>query len=1688
MRKQNSVDVETLDEPIYIDGSDYAKDSKSVSSALESKLPFALFSQKPEIAERAASSFFTGIGSLLSDTPFGKGFQKSVLDASLDTIGANAQAYGKAMQDDRLSSPDAIFDIAKSGVGSLFLDSSKAFGAFPVTSESERMTMPVSSWIQKWGIDLQYKNQEILKKIGADNPNYQGADKLAFDFGGATGSVFTSFGLALMSGNPQLAAGYFGLIQKAQTYKEMTRTANIKDVASGKISQVAYDVFKDNFEVDLEGNYATGQFSRDSRFEMVRPPTHTKYANAISTVAAIPEATLEYVGLQTVMSGLRGVRPLLRTSMVAVEQGVQEALQQGSEEFLAKIGWDRPGTKTEIAQRIGYAAILGMLLGVPTGAISTLALQNSIKGEWMEKTGMSEAELEGVLEKINVRVVELGENEAKDFVNSMLGVAVFQGKDQTETPEFKAWFGNSKVVDENGKPLVVYHGTDKNFTVFDKKLSGETTGAKSASKGIFFTSDKRTAESYATYAAENGATRKLMDEADALHDKAQKTQKEADWNNYEEAVIKIEEIEAELQKKGGQGQNVKPVYLAIENPKVIDAKGERFTDIADSINKHIDTAKVKGHDGVIIKNLDDSATFSNASADHYVVFDEKKIKSAIGNKGTFDSNNPDIRFQISDGSGFTKEKALAQWEKLKDLIPSRYQAFFLDYISRDFRAFASTMQNLIALTKDLKNTSVPHEVFHVIWGEVLNDKQRQFLSTEVEALTGQRDPLEVEEYLAERFGEHWAGRDRRLSELGGNTEQFIRDMGTFFKSFFGNIGNIEQAFNDMIKAPAKSEIKAQENIVDDEVRFQVREESMNPDDFEDFESKTPEEIRTRLDDAEDEAIRAMAEIEMLTEALAFRKNVGKFRKPDKEYLKEEFKNIPKAYITKDEAFPKLDELADSMGMSEEELRQAILSHEENRTKIKARYEQARQAIRDFASLKSVLKKNLNKKLRRMKIDEHKVMRENTEEPFDFSSLEEIQPPEGSAKQKTMDAPFDSSSLESVQPPEGGETQSLIESVFEETEEDRSLDPPTVRGGITPPEFLFGDWADRNAFLLSRETLERNIEKVAGKEAEKVKEFITEPIKVNETAKSDWLRLMKELVRSEYKRLGIKFRSKEDALVMRFGEGRITEAELGKETKNDKQVIEASGVFKGLYDEALQTINDIRKRFGYDPILKRKDYFRHFQEVGTVIDQFGIIMGKEELPTEISGITSLFKPGKPFTNTELKRIGGDFTELASASFDNYLESVANQIFHTDSVQRARALEKYIRDAGREGIADLPNFVANLAEYGNLLAGKKHSFDRGFESTFGRGIYRFVTELKSRIGVNLIAGNISSALTNFAPLTQLVATSNPKNVQKGLFEAFMSPSRKDFFQIDGQRSSLYSRRFKDGKLAPNWQEKIADNLSGIFTAVDLFVTKFYLATKYYDAIERGLSQEMAMQEADNLTARAIADRSWGQLPNLFQAKGPTSIFTQFQVETNNLLSFITQDMPKEAKRQGKNLILHYVLLALFSSLFNSLYEKLVGRRPVLDPIYALMTLIGFSKAGKGREFPERLSTSLKDIAGNIPFSQFLFPSSGRFPISGAIPDISKVKGWDSAFGELIRWAVTVGPKTGGGGQVRKTIQGLNDFARGGSFTRGENVRRKYRIEQNPQNFFRALLFGKYSFPEAVDYYSGLGAKKQNKRRGR
>ena len=78
------------------------------------------------------------------------------------------------------------------------------------------------------------------------------------------------------------------------------------------------------------------------------------------------------------------------------------------------------------------------------------------------------------------------------------------------TEAFKSWFGDwehdpehaSKVVDENGEPLVVYHGTkNRGFTVFEKSMMRSGGAKKNKGKnlygdGFYFASDYYTAQSY----------------------------------------------------------------------------------------------------------------------------------------------------------------------------------------------------------------------------------------------------------------------------------------------------------------------------------------------------------------------------------------------------------------------------------------------------------------------------------------------------------------------------------------------------------------------------------------------------------------------------------------------------------------------------------------------------------------------------------------------------------------------------------------------------------------------------------------------------------------------------------------------------------------------------------------------------------------------------------------------------------------------------------------------------------------------------------------------------------------------------------------------------------------------------------------------------------------------------------------
>jgi len=314
--------------------------------------------------------------------------------------------------------------------------------------------------------------------------------------------------------------------------------------------------------------------------------------------------------------------------------------------------------------------------------------------------------------------------EVKDFVQQ--GQTRFSSR-QIETPEFKKWFKASQVVDSEGNPLVVYHGTTHTFTKFTTKR-GNPEGHYG--KGFYFTNS--IADVNNNYAGEGpDLTSRISSRAEEI---VQEYEDNGKTITYEKALQKARK---ELVTHQGA---VMPVYISIQNPvetglgrhsTVLAKKDwynedgeltqdtpfvtglfEAFEKAADNVDMYppyddfksrlyqeleetdiiyaddfekilrenitelndddiwisdiiSDVYKNMGFDGIIQKNV--VRTFrmmrgTDTNTIHYIVFDSTQIKSATGNKGTFNETNPDIRYSnrmIIPERGEERERGLS---------------------------------------------------------------------------------------------------------------------------------------------------------------------------------------------------------------------------------------------------------------------------------------------------------------------------------------------------------------------------------------------------------------------------------------------------------------------------------------------------------------------------------------------------------------------------------------------------------------------------------------------------------------------------------------------------------------------------------------------------------------------------------------------------------------------------------------------------------------------------------------------------------------------------------------------------------------------------------------------------------------------------------------------------------------------
>ena len=244
----------------------------------------------------------------------------------------------------------------------------------------------------------------------------------------------------------------------------------------------------------------------------------------------------------------------------------------------------------------------------------------------------------------------------------------------TQSQQFVRWFGDwqnkpktaSKVVDGNGEPLVVYHQTGNDFTVFDTKHTGAGEFDSEMPTGIFM---KPTNSNIGL-----SGNKQMALYANIRNPFIANSRKELvdfyikNIDGYSDAKNEVKRIDSEYKQKfqdemKRENQEYQKLWVARKNGEISEEEYQKavsrdaLDDLLEEWHNKVNEASKKAksliddyfrnsnYDGVIVNN--DVGSFGR-STKTYIAFENTQVKSATNNIGTFDGKNPDIRYAIDD--------------------------------------------------------------------------------------------------------------------------------------------------------------------------------------------------------------------------------------------------------------------------------------------------------------------------------------------------------------------------------------------------------------------------------------------------------------------------------------------------------------------------------------------------------------------------------------------------------------------------------------------------------------------------------------------------------------------------------------------------------------------------------------------------------------------------------------------------------------------------------------------------------------------------------------------------------------------------------------------------------------------------------------------------------------------------------
>lgn len=470
--------------------------------------------------------------------------------------------------------------------------------------------------------------------------------------------------------------------------------------------------------------------------------------------------------------------------------------------------------------------------------------------------------------------------------------------------------------------------------------------------------------------------------------------------------------------------------------------------------------------------------------------------------------------------------------------------------------------------------------------------------------------------------------------------------------------------------------------------------------------------------------------------------------------------------------------------------------------------------------------------------------------------------------------------------------------------------------------------------------------------------------------------------------------------------------------DEKKCAAAVKQYRQLFDDYYNAIADFLVSHGDEPIGKIDYYAPHLSTADKVnllnqaFEALGFNASATRLPAEIAGRTEDFRPNKRWTPFFQSREGTQTEYDIVHGFESYVTYLSDVLFHTDDIQKIRALENYTRLGGkndfknslaeaielsRSGQRDekldflrelkrvddfaepttaeinkqLDQYIAELfaaeknntrysdlavwlKNYGDVLAGKQFGGDRGAEHRGGRGILKLGTQLTQAFARANVAGNVSSAVNQIAQLPTILGERSKRSIAQATAEFATGKLRQ--FQMDSD--------FITGKKGVDYiSNTFADSfMSGMFKPaefVDTMMSTIAARAAYLDAIRDGKTHEEAMRAADAYARSIMGDRTKGAKPLMFHSKTPVmQMVNMFQIEALNSWEHVSQDLPRQfrqiAAESGKAKaarVLSSVILKTVLAAFvvNRVTEELYGGTPA--PFDIIGMSMNFIASGEG-----------------------------------------------------------------------------------------------------------------------------------------